>query len=591
MAIDRKNIRRLRRYVRLRSILNDRHAVLIFLSFVVGVLASLANIVFRSTLHFIHETVLVGGREWLGTAEGGWHAWLLPLLPMVGAILIIPLARKYPGEVSGYQFYKFLETVNLKGGVLKARLIVIRILAPALTIGTGGSAGVEGPMATIGGTIGSTLGQAARASGSRMKLLIAAGSAGAIASAFNAPIAGIMFAMEIVLLGNYELTSFAAIVISSGIATVISRGYYGSNPSFTVPRYELVSMAEVPLYMVLGVLVGLLAVVYIRVFYGVKDSFERVSAPPMLKPVIGAFMVGVMGIFLPQVMADGYKVIESALAGQIGLGLLVLLVIFKILATSVTLGSGGAGGVFAPALFIGAMVGGAFGHVVHQLFPTVTATSGAYATVGIGAFLAAATHAPLTGIFLLFEMTGNYEIIVPVMFSAIIGTLLAGRLYHDSIDTVELTRKGIDIHAGREVSIMSSIKVGDVMRRDVLTVGQNMPLSHLVDLMIKSEAFYVPVMDRRDRMMGIVSIQDVRPVLFEEEVKGVVTAGQLATEKVISLSPEDDMNTAMEYLSEKDIEEIPVVIPSTGRVVGMLPRRDVITAYKKAVLKKERDHA
>lgn len=570
--------------------LKDRHATLIALSILVGILASLGNIAFRTTLKLVHDLIFVGGSALLNIDQGGLFVLLTPLLPMTGALLLIPLALKYPEHAKGYGFHRFIEAVNLQGAKLKKRGIILKIIGPALTIGSGGSAGVEGPSATLGGTIGSAIGQAFKVSGSRMKLLVAAGSAGAIAATFNAPIAGIMFAMEIVLLGNYELNSFAAIVVSSGIATVISRAYYGETPAFTVPQYHLASPYEIPLYIVLGVLIGVLAVVFIKFFYRTKDYFDSHKAHPALKMLCGAFLVGSIGIFLPQVMSDGYSVIEEALAGKIAFGIVALLIIFKIVATSITLGSGGTGGVFAPALFIGAMIGGAFGHVVHAAMPDITASPGAYATVGIGAFLAAATHAPLTGIFLLFEMTGNYQIIVPVMFSAIIGTVLARRLYPDSIDTVELTRKGIDIHAGHEVGVMSRIKVRDVMARDFVTVREDKPISRIINTMINSERFYIPVVDEADLMVGIISIQDVRPVLFEEQVKDIVRAGELATENVITLYPEDDLNIAMESFASKDIEEIPVVDSSEPRkVIGMLRRMDVISAYKKEVLKKDRE--
>jgi len=574
----------------MRKLLKDRHATLIVLSFIIGSLASVANIAFRETLHFIHDTILVGGSELLGIAEGGSSRLLLPLLPMTGMLLLIPFALKFPDEASGYGFFRFLESVNVKGGKVKLRNIFLKIIGPALTIGSGGSAGVEGPIATVGGTIGSNIGQAFKVSGNRMKLLVAAGSAGAIAATFNAPIAGVMFAMEIILLGNYELTSFAAIVISSGIATVISRAYYGASPAFTVPSYELVSSYEILFYIVLGIIVGFLAVLYIKMFYRIKDYFVSLRFSLPFKMLAGAFMVGLIGIFLPQVMADGYSIIEQALDGQIAFHILFLLVFFKMLATSLTLGSGGTGGVFAPAIFIGAMIGGAFGSIVHTAFPEITASSGAYATVGIGSFLAAATHAPLTGIFLLFEMTGNHEVIVPVMFSSIIGTVLAKRLFHDSIDTVELTRKGINIHAGREISLMSNIKVNDVMVRDIVTVKEDVPLSTLVNIMINRERFYIPVVNDSDRMTGILSIQDVSPVIFEDYVKNIVKAGELSTEDVITLLPEDNLNTAMESFTIKDIDEIPVIDSNENKkVVGMLRHMDVISAYKKAILKRERE--
>jgi CIC family chloride channel protein len=570
------------------SLRKDESAFLILSSVVVGILAAAANILFRSSLQFVHAVVFEHGSQLLGIAGGGWRRMFLPLLPVAGALLLIPFSVSFPGEVNGYGFARFLETVNIKGGFLKMRNIALKIIGPALTIGSGGSAGVEGPIAIIGGTVGSTVARFFKTSGNRTKLLIAAGSAAAIAATFNAPIAGVMFSTEIVLLGDYEIASFAAIVIASGIATVISRGYYGANPAFIVPQYDLVSVFELPLYLVLGLIVGFTSVFFIRTFYSLKDEFEALKMHPQLRPVLGAFLVGCLGIFLPQIMGNGYEFIEKELHENMLFSVLVLLVFFKIVATSITLGSGGAGGVFAPALFIGAMTGGSFGYVVHTLFPRFTATPGAYATVGIGAFLAAATHAPLTGIFLLFEMTGNYKIIVPLMFSAIIGTLIAKRLYHDSIDTADLTRRGITLHAGKERSIMSRVKVAEVMAPDVVTVKPETPLHRLIELMIERERFYIPVVDKEGALMGIVSIHDVRPVLLEERVTHIVNAGDIATENVIVLTPEDDLNTAMERFSIKDIEEIPVVKQGGSKIViGMVRRKDVIGAYNREVLKKE----
>lgn len=562
------------------------HTAIIILSFIVGILAGLTNVMFRSSMEFVHEVIFIGGSELLRIHEGGIYRVLLPLLPVAGALLLIPLSKLFPGEVNGYGFSRFLELVNLRGGIIKFRNVFLKTVGPALTIGSGGSAGVEGPIAYIGGTVGSGVGQLFRASGSRMKLLIAAGSAGGIAATFNAPIAGIMFAIEIVLLGNYELSSFAAIVISSGIATVVSRAYYGANPAFAVPQYDLKSPMEIPFYILLGLLIGLLAVFYIRIFYRIRDEFEGLRLHPQLKPVLGAFVVGSFGIFLPQIMGNGYEFIEEALEGKIIFPVIAVLVLFKILATSVTLGSGGAGGVFAPALFIGAMAGGGFGYVAHYLFPASTASPGAYATVGIGSFLAAATHAPLTGIFLLFEMTGNYKIIIPLMFSSIIGTLVAKKLHADSIDTVDLTRRGIKIRAGREKALMGRIKVRDVMTADVVQVTEDTLLRDLINIMIRNERFYIPVTDRKGDMLGIVSIQDVRPVIFEDRVKDIVKAGEIMTETVISLRPGDDLNRAMEKFSMKDIEEIPVLDEQDERkVLAMIRHKDIIAAYNKEVLK------
>lgn len=566
----------------------NESAFLIGSSVAIGLMAGGMNILFRNSMEYVHRVVFLGGSALLQINDSLLHRALLPLLPMTGALLLIPFLMKYPKEAGGYGFPAFLEAVNVKGGFLRTRNLLFKIIGPALTIGSGGSAGVEGPVAVIGGTVGSVIGRVLGVSGNRIRLLIAAGAAGAIAATFNAPIAGVMFAAEIVLLGDFGISSFAALVIASGTATVLSRWHYGATPAFIVPQYDLVSAYELPLYLVLGLVIGLAAVAYIRVFYLVKDEFARLRMSPLLKPLLGAFIVGGMAIALPQVLGNGYDVIEEVLHERTAVWIIVALVIAKIVATSVTLGSGGAGGVFAPALLIGASTGGGFGALVHTLFPAVTATPGAYATVGIGAFLAAVTHAPLTGIFLLFEMTGNYKIIVPLMAVSIIGTMVSKRFSPESIDTLELARKGVRLKAGREADILSKVPVRSVMTKGAVTVRRNASLQQVIETMIGQERFYIPVVDEDGSMCGIVSIQDVRPVLLEEKVTRIVNAGDIATEDVITITPDDDLNSAMEKFGQKDIEEIPVVDRyDPKRPIGMLKRRDVIAAYNKEVLRKE----
>ncbi|MBF0566131.1 MAG: chloride channel protein [Nitrospirae bacterium] len=473
------------------------------------------------------------------------------------------------------------------GGIIRFRSVLLKIIAPAITIGTGGSAGVEGPSAQIGGGVGSIIGQWLGFSGKRTTLLIASGSAGAIAAIFNAPIAGVMFATEIVLLGNYEMMSFGSVVISAGIATAVSRAYYGPNPAFTVPLYDVGGIVETPFYIFFGFFVSIVSVTFIKVFYKVKDFFGELNVHRFLKPIIGAFIVGVIGIFFHQVMSDGYTFIMDALNGNITISLLLILMIFKILATSVTLGSGGAGGVFAPSLFIGAMAGALYGTLVHWLFPHLTSVPGAYATIGIGTFLAAATHAPLTGIFLLFEMTGNYKLVLPIMFSSISAIFMASRLFKESIDTVELSRQGIDLSSGREMSILQQMRVQDIMNKTFTTVRESDTLAKVSDLIIKGKEMYFPVINAYGEMVGIISMHDVKSVFTEEHVKKIVTAGEIATEDVIVIRDIDNMIMALELFALKDIDEIPVVdFFDTKHVVGMLRRGDVLTAYNKEVLKR-----
>ncbi len=574
----------------------------------IGLAAGFANILFRSTEEFVRHMIFEGGLVKI-LGEGGLEAFhsgevflfkgfgfavlLLPLIPMIGMVLLIPLAYFYPGEVNGYGFTKFLRKVNLEGGRIRFRTILLKTFSTSLTIGTGGSAGVEGPIAQVGGAVGSQVGQFFRVSGDRMKVYIAAGCAGGIGAMFNAPMAGVFFASEIVLLGTYEISSFSALVISSAIATVVARATYGESPAFPIPDYQIVNpMMEIPLYVLMGIIVGLIAVIHIQIFYKVRDHCREMKINPYVKPIMGAAVIGVLGIFFPQVMGDGYFYIEKVLHGDGVLWVMAALVFVKIAATAITLGTGGAGGVFAPALFIGAMIGGSFGGICHLLFPDMVAGPGAYAAVGIGAFLGATTHSPLTAIFLLFEMTGNYQIIIPVMLASIIGTVVAKHFYNDSIDTVDFSREGIDIHEGREAAIMKSLQVGIAMSEDVDFVSERANVNQLLKIFsMADDSFYFPVLaetgPKAGRMVGIISLQDVKTILHDEELRLSATVGNICARKVVTLTPSDNLYDAMTQFVVKGIEEIPVVESKDEMwVVGMLKRREVIAAYNREVLKR-----
>ncbi len=573
-----------------RLLLPGENTRMIAVAMFIGVMSGVLSIVFRETVDFIHEVFFVGGSEWLGVHEGGWRILLLPLIPMLGMVFLIPLSLLFPGEVNGYGFTKFIRAVNLESGYIKARAIVLKIVSTALTIGTGNSAGVEGPIAQIGGAMGSQLGQFFRVSGNRMKLYIAAGCAGGIAGMFNAPIAGIFFAAEIVMLGTYEISSFAALITASAISTVVTRAYHGEFSLFFIPKYTVVNYyAEIPLYCLMAIFVSVCAVLHIKIFYWVRDAYQKLPLHTQLKPLTGALLIGIIGIAFPQIMGDGYDFMSEVLYGDGATWLLFLLIFLKILATAITLGSGGSGGVFAPALFIGTMIGGTFGSIVHNLFPNMTAGPGAYASVGIGAFLAASTHAPMTAIFLLFEMTGNYKIIIPVMLASIIGTIVAKQLNQDSIDTVDLTREGINVHEGREVAIMKSLRVGLAISEDVDFISERANVNQLLEIFSQAKrGFYFPVVDDTGKMTGIISMLDIKNILLQDvSERASKLVGDICNRDVITLTPDDTLYTAMQLFDIKGIEEIPVVETLENRwVIGMLRRRNVIAAYNRQVIKR-----
>ncbi|MCK5453125.1 MAG: chloride channel protein, partial [Calditrichia bacterium] len=333
-----------------------------------------------------------------------------------------------------------------------------KLLASAICIGSGGSTGREGPVIQIGASVGSTIGQFLRVNPERMKIFVGCGAAAGIAAVFNAPVAGALFSLEIIL-GDFGVAQFGPIVIASVVATVVSRWFLGNNPAFEVPEYNLVSPVELIPYAILGIIAGLVALMFIKTLYSIEDYFEKLKLHDIIKTMLGGLMIGIMGIFVPHIYGVGYNSMDLALLGELPWMLMLGLIFFKILATSLSLGSGGSGGIFAPSLFLGTMTGGFFGALVHKVIPDHSATSGAYSLVGMGAVVAGATHAPITAILIIFEMTGDYAIILPLMISAIIATVLTTKLKKESIYTLKLIRRGVDLFRGREVNILKALTV------------------------------------------------------------------------------------------------------------------------------------
>jgi len=562
----------------------NENAVMIVMAVIVGILGGYGAVAFRWLIGFFQDLFFGQGTgTFLDHLLGlPWYYRLIP--PVIGGLIVGPLVYFLAREAKGHGVPEVMEAVALRGGFIRKRVAIIKAFASAICIASGGSAGREGPIVQIGSAIGSAFGQVLRVSADRMRTLVGCGAAAGIAATFNAPIAGVMFAMEIIL-GEFGIATFSPIVVSSVMATVISRAYLGNYPAFIVPQYSLVSLYEIPLYILLGVVAGFVGMGFTAFLYKMEDLFNRVSIPEYIKPAIGGLIVGAIGIFFPHIFGVGYDAIELAIQGHMTFLLLFSLIFIKILATSLTLGSGGSGGVFAPSLFIGAMTGGAFGYLAHALFPGATATSGAYSLVGMGAVLAAASHGPINGILILFEMTGSYKIILPLMLSCIISAVLASQIKRESIYTLKLTRRGVNIRAGRDVNVMQSLLVRDAMTRDVVTVSENMPLKDLVRFTLGSKHASFPVVDRDGLLSGIITFQDFKEVLYEEGLEHLVVAGDIATRGVITITENESLNRALQKIGFRNIEQLPVVEETNPRVItGILSRRDIFAAYNKALI-------
>ena len=558
--------------------------MMVFLATIVGILGGYGAVGFRWLIDFFQGLFFAPhGESFLQLLLGlPWYRKVLP--PMIGGAIVGPLVYFLAREAKGHGVPEVMEAVTLRGGHIRKRIVLIKSLASALSIGSGGSVGREGPIVQIGSAIGSSVGQLLRISVERMRTLVACGAAAGIAATFNAPIAGAMFALEVIL-GDFGIAAFTPIVISSVLATVISRAHLGAFPAFIVPHYSMVSIWEIPIYVLLGIAAGMVGVLFTTVLYKTEDLFSALSIPEYLKASLGGLLVGITGIWFPHVFGVGYDSITLALLGELSWCLLVALMVIKLLATSVTIGSGGSGGVFAPSLFIGAMLGGAFGQVVHSLLPAVTATSGAYSLVGMGALVSATTHGPLAAMLILFEMTGDYKIILPLMLTCIIATVTAHQLKTDSIYTLKLVRRGVDIKKGKEINIMKSLLVRDAMVTDVVTIPVGMPLKRLVTFTLNSKHSSFPLVDDDGLLAGIVTFQDFKEVFLEEGLGDLVVAKELSPPTVITITPSEDLDSALRKIGLKNIEQLPVVDEADPRrIVGILSRRDIFSAYNKALI-------
>lgn len=585
-------IRQLRAY--LAQVLDRRRlpeSLAIFLTaLLVGVGAGLGAVIFRRLIDLFRDLFYLQ----LPALLNGVKPYHLLFIPALGGLIFGPLIYKFAREAKGHGVPEVMEAVALKGGRIRPRVALVKSLSSAICIASGGSVGREGPIAQIGSAIGSTVGQLFHLSDERTRNLVACGAAGGIAATFNAPIAGAIFALEVIL-GQMHAVYFGAVVISAVTADVIAHFFEGDLRAFTVPEYSLVSSWELPLYVILGILAAAAAVAFTRLLYLSEDLWDGFHFPEYLKPVLGGIVLGLVGLLspkingFPRVFGVGYDSIDQALFGNLALQLTLGLLLLKILATIITLGSGGSGGVFAPSLFMGAMLGEAFGQVAGMIFPAVTAPPGAYALVGMSAFFTGAAHAPVTSILILFEMTGNYQIILPLMLATVTSALISKALSPESIYTLKLTRRGVHLQEGKDIDVMQTITVGEAMSTDLDTVSCELSLGKLAREFERSHHHGFPVVDQEDLLIGIVTIQDLDRAL-ESGAGDDLTVQDIATcQNLVTAYDDDPMWTALRSLGARDVGRLPVVKRGQeGKLVGIVRRKDIIQAYNTAIIQRAR---
>jgi CIC family chloride channel protein len=502
---------------------------------------------------------LIASASWL--AFGVVGAFLEKHVGAAGVVLQLALggaiaafiASRFAPEAKGHGVPEVMEAVALRGGIMRPRVIAVKALASATSIGFGGSCGREGPIVQIGSAIGSVIGQLSRAPAPIVRTLVACGAAAGISATFNAPIGGVFFASEVIL-GEFAPRSFAAIVVASVVSAVIGRSFLGNHPSFSAAGFALVSPMELPLYALLGVLAALWAMGFVNLLYATEDWFERLRVPPWSKGALGFAIVGVIGIWFPQVFGVGYDAIQQVFYSHVPAAHAFTLALLKPLATSLTLGAGGSGGVFAPSLFTGAFLGDGFGGLAHHAFPSWTGPAAAYGLVGMAAVFAAASEAPITAIMIVFEMSDDYTIILPLMIAVVIATLLGRKLLGSTIYERKLLRRGIDWQRIRNPKVFERVSVSQVMRMPPSIAHSDQTIRSLAAESGSTE-LALPVC-AGDRFVGVVNLADVAGALAggdgDRRVETIVrpTPGTLA--------PGDTLERAATLMAEATAPLLPV---------------------------------
>ncbi len=504
----------------------------------------------------------------------GLGRWFVLFAPVVAGVLYGPLVYFFAREARGHGVPEVMFAVARNGGRIPPQVAVVKALASALCIGGGGSVGREGPIVQIGSALGSTLGRVIKVAESRMRVLVACGGAAGIAATFNAPLAGVFFAMELIL-RDFNGQSFGMVVLASVTASVIGRAALGNEPFLRLPPFAVTHIGQYLLFAALGLLAGAAGVGFTRVLYAIEDACDWAwRGPEWLRPAAGGLLLGGLLLVLPEMYGVGYPVLDKSIAGGYAIGFLIVLLLGKAVATSLTIGIGGSGGVFAPSLFIGATLGAAYGEILHQVAPGLAGPVGAYGLIGMGAVFAGAARAPITAVVILFELTGEYTIILPLMTAIALATGVSHLLSKDTIYSLKLRRRGVDLDEPAP-SALSRLTAGQVMEAVLDGVGETTTLRSAMDALSTARHAQLPVLDQQGRYRGVVTARAVTDALTEGD------NDQTPVGKLCELPPTVCIHDRLDKtLAELETARGPVAVLDNDQkaLVGWLTHQRVLTA-------------
>jgi len=557
-----------------RTILVSLYAV------VVGVVAGLGAVLFRYMISLFHNIFFLG--EFSFAYDPAAHAtspfsWGIIFVPAVGMLIVVFLTNTFAPEAKGHGVPEVMYSILDKGGKIRPIVSIVKSLASAICIGSGGSVGREGPIVQIGASFGSTLGSLFRLKPQEIITLVCVGVAGSIAATFNAPIGGVAFAIEL-MLPEFSILKLMPLVVGATVATAVSTHFIGTEPAFIIPSYKLVSSYEFLFYVVLGFLAGFAAIAYIHTLYWTEDFFDKLKINHYLKGAISGLLLGACGYILMKtvghyyVFGVGYSFITDALTNHYTPFLIMLLLLaLKILANSLTLAGGGSGGVFAPSLFIGIGVGALVGISVNHCCPEISAPVSAYALVGMAAVVAGTTGAAFTSIIITFEMTRNYEIMLPLMLSVVVASFVTRFFYRENIYTKKLSRRGVSIQLDKFINIFKVTAVKEAAVKEIVFVKPGVSVEDTLSIMLFHNLTFIPVIDG-SRCEGVVGFRQIYSAHSNDNI------GKYVDNVDVYIDENDDMIAALQKMEKNRIGFL-LVRDGAEEIRGLVTRNKIIEKY------------
>ncbi|MHA1582900.1 MAG: chloride channel protein [Candidatus Baldrarchaeia archaeon] len=545
---------------------------------IAGVAGGLGAVIFRLMIkineHIFFDLLLPHISVYVGELNLG-----IILLPVLGGLIVGPLIMRFAPETKGHGVPEVMEAVALKGGYIRRRVAFLKVLVSSITIGSGGSAGREGPIAQIGSTIGSFLGQVFKLEPEDKKLLVVCGLSAGIAGTFNAPLGGALFGMEILLRG-IGLFNAIPVVLASVIGAAVAASFLGQRPAFNAEGLTSWTLSELIFYAILGLVFGIISVIWVKSFYAIEDVFENLKISSKYKPALGGLATGFLVMLYPEygIKGVGYEGVNMVLAGELTLFSLLTLGILKMVATSCTIGSGGSGGIFAPSLYIGSMLGAAMGLLFNSLFPSIVHQPFTYALAGMAALFAGVAQVPINVIIMIPEMSNDFSLIPPIMISSSISFFVAWLILQgSSIYTIKLYRRGIVLRMGRPF-VLDLIKVEEVMTKKVITVSPDMSTSILELFFEEHHHTGYPVV-KKGKLVGMVTISDLQKI--PHNMRDKVKISEISSKDIVVAYPDETVHVALDKMYENNVGRLPVVDrKDPKRLLGIISKHDILRAYE-----------